>query len=203
MNIIERIHARGITACMKKAEELVKPGHLADIGTPKSRFNKANIDCQTTAIDFNTDILPYASSSLDVVVCEQVIEHLHNVTWFLDALKHILKPGGQLLIATENLGSLPNIAMLVLGQAPISTQPVCNQYIGGFKKGLLRPEHNLPNRNDPVFAGMTGHVRVLTTKQLLILLRQAGFVIDGVYHFCFRHFVLVDCHRAKHYNITK
>jgi SAM-dependent methyltransferase len=46
--------------------------------------------------------LPLADSSLDVVVCLQVIEHLADVDGFLAEVARVLRPGGEFVCATPN-----------------------------------------------------------------------------------------------------
>jgi len=126
------------------------------------------------------------------VVCEQVIEHLHNTTHFLSQLSKITKPGGRLLISTENLASWPNRLMLLFGKAPFSVQPVCGSYVGGWKKGVHTPECTL-KESHPTFSGQRGHVRVLTKGQLKTLLEKAGFHIESTHSYGLNHYILFHC----------
>ncbi|MGH4017623.1 MAG: methyltransferase domain-containing protein, partial [Pseudonocardiaceae bacterium] len=50
----------------------------------------------------NVAALPLASSSLDVVSCLQVIEHLWDQPGFLAECARVLRPGGRLLVSTPN-----------------------------------------------------------------------------------------------------
>ncbi|MGH4025386.1 MAG: methyltransferase domain-containing protein [Pseudonocardiaceae bacterium] len=50
----------------------------------------------------NLVTLPLASSSLDVVACLQVIEHLWDQPGFLAECLRVLRPGGRLLVTTPN-----------------------------------------------------------------------------------------------------
>lgn len=184
----------GIHKCETRAVELAdkcKTYRIVNIGSCASpRWpSAAYCDARVDGIDFNTHVLPYWSNHFDVVVCEQVIEHLHNTTWFLSELYRILKPGGKLLLATENLASLPNIAALLLGIAPFSTQHCCSKYRGGWKKG--GEDVGLP-LNHPAYSGVHGHVRVMTTKQLQELIREAGFTIQHTHKFMLGHYILIE-----------
>jgi len=148
-------------------------------------------------LDFNTSQLPYAEE-FDVVVCEQVIEHLHNTSWFVHELHRILKPKGCLLLATENLASIPNLFALLMGKAPFSTQSVCGRFLGGFRpiepSGIGVPPHN---ENHPAFSGVKGHVRVMTTLQLLQLMEMSGFRIIDKRGFGFNHYILVQAEKPS------
>lgn len=198
-NLIFFAWRHGITACEKKAEAIAseRRGTLVNIGggvTSSRWYNIPKCDAKIDGLDFNTHRLPYPDNQYGVVVCEQVIEHLHNTTWFLTELYRILKPCGKLLLATENLGSLPNIFALLLGVAPFSTQPCCGKYRGGWKQGTA-DNHGLA-KNHPCYSGVTGHVRVMTTKQLRELLVESGFIVQAVHGFSFRHYILIEATKS-------
>jgi len=44
-----------------------------------------------------------------------------------------------------------------------------------------------------LFSGCSGHVRVMTTKQLRILLEQAGFTIESFRGLFFNYFIIFNC----------
>lgn len=46
--------------------------------------------------------IPLASSSLDVVCCTEVIEHLKDPEGFLQEVARVLRPGGQLVVSVPN-----------------------------------------------------------------------------------------------------
>jgi SAM-dependent methyltransferase len=59
----------------------------------------------------SVDALPFADSSVDVVVCFQVLEHLPDPLAFLREVRRLLSPGGVLMLTTPNLlvtGARPN-----------------------------------------------------------------------------------------------
>jgi len=59
--------------------------------------------------------LDYENIFFDVVVVNQVIEHLYNSDVFLGEIYRILKPGGYAIISTENASSWCNILASILG----------------------------------------------------------------------------------------
>lgn len=64
--------------------------------------------------DVNYD-LPFEDNFFDCLTANQIIEHLIDVDKFLEEVFRILKPGGYLVISTENLSSWHNIFALLFG----------------------------------------------------------------------------------------
>lgn len=62
----------------------------------------------------------YADETFDIVVSNQVIEHLYDTDSFLSESWRVLKPGGLLIVSTENAASWHNVFALVLGWQPFS-----------------------------------------------------------------------------------
>lgn len=58
---------------------------------------------------------PIKSNSFNVVISNQVIEHILDIDHFIKEIYRILKPGGYCVISTENLSSWHNIFALILG----------------------------------------------------------------------------------------
>jgi SAM-dependent methyltransferase len=119
---------------------------------------------------------PYGNNKFDVVFSSQVIEHLHNTRLFAEETYRVLKPGGTAIIASENLCSLLNCIALCLGYTPFSLMQTCGHYLGNpmglhYNEPLAEP---LPV-DHPAFAGVSGHVRVLTVRQAKELFTLAGF----------------------------
>jgi SAM-dependent methyltransferase len=63
---------------------------------------------------------PCEDASYDVVYSNQVIEHIVMKSHFVEECARVLAPGGRLVIATENISSIDNIASLLFGQEPLS-----------------------------------------------------------------------------------
>lgn len=69
---------------------------------------------KVTQADLNHN-LPYDSNRFDLVHANQVIEHLHDVDTFVAEIFRVLKPGGRVIISTENGSSWHNIAAAIMG----------------------------------------------------------------------------------------
>lgn len=89
------------------------------------------------AIDLEVDKLPWSDASVDVVVANQVFEHLKNIWLPLSEIARVLKPGGHLLFSVPNLGSLHNRVLLGLGFQPSSIRTF-GPHVRGFVYRQLR-----------------------------------------------------------------
>ena len=76
-------------------------------------------------VDLERDRFPFKDEELDVIVCNQVLEHLKNIFLPLQEMARILKTGGYLLIGIPNLAAIQNRFLLLLGR-----QPMCNAILG-------------------------------------------------------------------------
>ena len=74
--------------------------------------------------------LPFNSDTFDVIISNQVIEHLINIDLFIEEIYRIIKPGGYAIISTENLASWHNIFALLLGQQAFSQTISSKSHIG-------------------------------------------------------------------------
>lgn len=125
---------------------------------------------------------PYADNTFDATHCTQVIEHIHNTRLFLKEMHRVTRPGGQIVITSENLCSLLNLGAIILGYTPFSLMKTCGWYVGnplGLHYQESFEDHDaisLPPLHDPAFSGITGHIRVLSVLQAQELLINTGFV---------------------------
>ena len=123
---------------------------------------------------------PFEDNKFDVVFSSQVIEHLHNTRLFVEETYRVLKPGGTAIIASENLCSLLNCIALCLGYTPFSLMQTCGRFLGN-PLGLHYHElidEPLPI-DHPAFAGVSGHIRVLTVRQARELFALTGFDVQA------------------------
>jgi len=71
-------------------------------------------------LDLERDAFPWADATMDVVIANQVFEHLKNVWLPMSEIFRVLRPGGHLVFSVPNLASLHNRAMLAFGVQPSS-----------------------------------------------------------------------------------
>jgi len=154
-----------------------KPRHFCGIeGHPQLAISAQSLGIEVKSVDLNS-LWPYSDCEFDAVHSVQVIEHIHNTRLFLAETYRVLKPGGHMIITSENLTSLLNLGALLLGYAPFSLQRVCGWYVGN-PLGLHHSEVDdggVP-LDHPAFPGITGHIRVLSVTQAVDLLAQTGFI---------------------------
>jgi len=115
------------------------------------------------------DSLPFKENSFDVVVSNQVIEHLFYPVRFMKEIYRILKPGGYTVISTENLASWDNIFALFLGYTLFSME---------FDSGLYKIGNPLSPHEKETSKSQLSHVRILTWEGLVELAKFVGFKVE-------------------------
>lgn len=92
---------------------------------------------EVAEVDLESQPLPWDDGSADVVVANQVFEHLKNVWLPMAEIARVLAPGGTLIFSVPNLASLHNRAMLALGLQPSSIRTF-GPHVRGFTYGQAR-----------------------------------------------------------------
>jgi SAM-dependent methyltransferase len=113
--------------------------------------------------------LPLRSASFDLVTSNQVFEHVADTDQFMAEAHRVLRPGGRLLVSTENLASWHNIAALTLGWQAFSLTNVSR-----YRPGVGNPLANLRHA-EPLDAGWQ-HLRIFSYRGLKELAEAVGFV---------------------------
>ena len=112
--------------------------------------------------DFDGLGLPIQSESVDVVVLNEIIEHVVHTDELIDEIYRILKSNGVLLLSTPNLAAWFNRIALLLGVQP------------AFSEVSYRRVYGRPG-NDVV-----GHLRLFTLRSLKEFLASNGFQIENI-----------------------
>ncbi len=89
-------------------------------------------------VDIERQRIPLPDGSLDLVLSNQVFEHLKELFWVTHEISRVLRPGGSLILGVPNLASFHNRVLLAVGR-----QPTCinnsSAHVRGFTKhDLLR-----------------------------------------------------------------
>ncbi len=101
--------------------------------------------------------LPYKNHSFDLVFAGEIIEHIVDTDFFIDEIRRVLKPNGELIITTPNVASLDRRLMLLFNKNPF------------FPASFSFPTNT-----------QAGHVRFFNNKLLIDFLRHKGFKIISV-----------------------
>jgi ubiquinone/menaquinone biosynthesis C-methylase UbiE len=115
--------------------------------------------------------LPFPDNNFDVVISNQVIEHLFFPVKFMKEIYRILKPWGYAIISTENLASWDNILSLFLGYTPFSME---------FDSELYKIGNPLSLHEKEVKKEKYPHVRIFSWNGLIELSKFVGFRIENV-----------------------
>jgi SAM-dependent methyltransferase len=86
---------------------------------------------EVARLDLETERFPWPDGSVDVVVCNQVLEHLKNIWLPLSEMHRVLRRGGRAILSVPNLGSLHNRLLLAFGRQPTSIR-VFGPHVRGY-----------------------------------------------------------------------
>jgi SAM-dependent methyltransferase len=109
--------------------------------------------------------LPYTDGRFDIVHANQVIEHVHDTDRFLREIRRVLRPGGTVLLSTNNLASWHNLVSLSLGYQPMPMH-ASDEVILGNPLNPMRGERH-PHRG-------RAHWRVFAWRGLVELVAYHG-----------------------------
>lgn len=130
-------------------------GHFTDkINKEFQNYDVCGLDYSITAIDYansnfkNIDFIvanaynpPYVDEYFDIIVCNNIWEHVPDPLNLLQAISRILKPNGLLIISTPNRYRLGNLLRACLGKKVVFlskshvTEYTIGQIIEQFKFG--------------------------------------------------------------------
>jgi|BarGraNGADG00312_2_1021985.scaffolds.fasta_scaffold00187_4 SAM-dependent methyltransferase len=202
--LVPRCWEDGVARCNELGKELVAAGpvdKLLDVGCGDGRVTREFADVmqakEVYGIEYVDDLAdrarengvislksdlneswPFERDSFDVVLSSQNIEHVHNTRLYLEEAYRCLKPGGRLLVLTENLSSWGNIGALIMGWQPFSTTHINGWDLGNpliWNSGDCGDEAVRQTWQGMGLSGAAGHVRVLAYKGLEELLFKVGF----------------------------
>lgn len=101
--------------------------------------------------------LPFRSKSADIVIANEIIEHLVHTDEFLREIRRVLSPEGYLCISTPNLGAWFNRLALLLGIQP------------AFSEISLERVYGRPGSE------VSGHLRLTTVRAFYQFMEAEGF----------------------------
>lgn len=136
---------------------------ISNKATSIARQNNEDICYDTN--DFNKKT-SYAADLFDLVICGEVIEHLHDTDNFFCEINRILKQNGHIVLSTPNLSSWIGRVMLLFGFLPPSME-ISNQSRQFGRKIFYRESHSQA----------VGHIKSFTWRSLEDISEYYGFEI--------------------------
>lgn len=84
-------------------------------------------------LNIERDKLPFGDGSVDVVIANQVLEHVKELFWIFHEVSRVLPVGGKMILGIPNLAALHNRILLAFGRQP---SPLKNNsaHIRGYTK---------------------------------------------------------------------
>ena len=148
----------------------LKTIYTVDIDSKYVDILKKNSAFIVSRADLN-EKFPYKNSYFNLVVADQIIEHIIDLDNFISEIYRILRINGKAIISTENLASFANILSLVLGYRPFSIHYSSRINIGN----PLSPHNGHIIKSDSVIGAI--HHKIFTPKALKDLLKFYNFRI--------------------------
>ncbi len=93
---------------------------------------------EVARVDLESSPFPWEDGSFDVVIANQVFEHLKNIWLPMSEILRVTRDGGWLVISAPNLGSLHNRLLLLAGVQPTSIRTFGPHVRGYTSSELLR-----------------------------------------------------------------
>lgn len=109
--------------------------------------------------------LPFDSASFDVVIANQVVEHVRHTDLFMSEIRRVLTPGGIACVSTNNLASWHNVASLFVGFQPMPMHVSDEVIIGN----PLTPDRGATHADSA-----QAHLRLFTRRALVELAQRHG-----------------------------
>jgi trans-aconitate methyltransferase len=123
-----------------------------DLGVVRQRFPEAQlvgIDCGAIhqrhlahqgivlrLLDLERAALPFEDDSVDLIIANQVFEHLKELFWLSHQVARTLRLGGALIIGVPNIAALHNRLTFLFGRQP-SQMKAYSAHIRGFTASEL------------------------------------------------------------------
>jgi len=84
-------------------------------------------------LDIERDLLPFEMETVDLVICNQILEHVKEVFWIFHEISRTLRVGGHLLVGVPNVASLHNRLLLLFGVQP-TQHKLCSAHVRPFSR---------------------------------------------------------------------
>jgi len=109
----------------------IETGQIYGIDFHEPYLQQCMNQLNAVQVDLESGNLPYSNDMFDIVICNQVLEHLKDYQSVLNDIVRVTKPGGYIIIGIPNLAHLINRFYLLFG-----IQPMCialpSSHVHGF-----------------------------------------------------------------------
>jgi SAM-dependent methyltransferase len=93
---------------------------------------------KTVAFNLERDPFPFGDESIDVIIANQIMEHVKEIFWIFHEISRTLKIGGRFIVGVPNLASLHCRLMLLAGLQPSIITSASAHVRGWTKRDMLR-----------------------------------------------------------------
>jgi SAM-dependent methyltransferase len=107
----------------------VYPVYAARLAEKGIRVHNLNIE---------KDRLPFQEGAVDVVIANQVLEHVKELFWIFHEITRVLPIGGKMILGVPNLASLHNRILLAFGRQPSPLKNNSAHIRGYTKRDLIK-----------------------------------------------------------------
>jgi 2-polyprenyl-3-methyl-5-hydroxy-6-metoxy-1,4-benzoquinol methylase len=120
---------------------------------------------------------PFPNRYFDIIISNQVIEHLIDIDNFIKEIYRLLKPDGYCVISSENLSSWHNVFTLALGYQDFSHTLIKKAHLGNPLSLHFREKTATWSRDDNAGIDDTAypHLKILTYKSLVMVFAAYNF----------------------------
>lgn len=85
-------------------------------------------------VNIEEERFPFGDESVDVVISNQVLEHVKEVFWIFHEVSRILRTGGVYIVGVPNLSALHNRLLMLFGGHPTQAK-MCSAHVRCFSRG--------------------------------------------------------------------
>ncbi|MCX7984074.1 MAG: class I SAM-dependent methyltransferase [Bacteroidetes bacterium] len=126
---IDLIRAREYnTSCELHAIE-IEPEYIKELQANGIIVHTLNIEREK---------IPLSTESVDVIIANQIFEHIKEIFWVFHEATRVLRVGGFIIIGVPNLASFHNRVLLAFGKQPTCIQNYSAHLRGYTKSDLMK-----------------------------------------------------------------
>jgi SAM-dependent methyltransferase len=86
------------------------------------------------SFDIEREKFPFDDGSIDIIIINQVMEHVKEVFWILHEVSRVLRVGGHFIVGVPNLASYVQRLLLLMGAQPSCIKSY-SAHVRGYTKG--------------------------------------------------------------------